>query len=81
MHATLPGGQTFLGDPQQYGLQGWQQGGWQQAPYGLWPGGFGQRGQLEEIAQIVSTVTPIVASLLQARSYQGHFGQFMPRAA
>ncbi len=34
-----------------------------------------------EIAQIVSTVTPIVLSLLQQRSYQGHFGQFMPRAA
>ena len=34
-----------------------------------------------ELAHIVQTVTPIVASLIQSRSYQGHFGQFMPRAA
>jgi hypothetical protein len=29
----------------------------------------------------VSTITPIVASLIQSRSYQGHFSQFLPRAA
>jgi hypothetical protein len=40
-----------------------------QAGWGVHPG---------EIAQIV---TPIVTSLLQSRSYQGHFGQTMPRAA
>ena len=34
-----------------------------------------------ELAQIVSTVTPIVAALIQSRSYQGHFGQYLPRAA
>lgn len=34
-----------------------------------------------EVAQIVSTITPLVASLVQSRSYQGHFGQFLPRAA
>jgi hypothetical protein len=35
----------------------------------------------EDIGTIVNTVTPLVASLLQSRSYQGHFGQFLPRAA
>jgi hypothetical protein len=34
-----------------------------------------------DLAQIVGMVTPIVTSLIQARWYQGHFGQFMPRAA
>ena len=54
---------------------------------GFWPGfqGFhGQGGanlQPYEIAQIVSAVTPLVVSLLQSRNYQGHFGQFLPRAA
>jgi len=33
-----------------------------------------------EIAQIVTAVAPVVASCLQSRAYQGHFGQFMPRA-
>jgi hypothetical protein len=166
MHATIPGGQTFLGDDigtivntvtpivasvlhgrgsqpyggyqpwaggyspmgfgaQGFGAQGFGAQGFQgsQSPYGWWQGGVGQRGQFEEvaqlvgaivpvvlaglqsrfhqpyqpgfqfqspmgaglqpydIAQIVSTVTPIVTSLLQSRGYQGHFGQFMPRAA
>lgn len=41
---------------------------------------FQQMGGLPpyELAQIV---TPIVSSLLQSRSYQGHFGQWLPRAA
>jgi Caspase domain len=34
-----------------------------------------------EVAQLVNTVMPIVASLVQSRSYQGHFGQYLPRAA
>ena len=37
--------------------------------------------QPHDVAQIVNTVTPIVASLIQSRGYQGHFGQFLPRAA
>jgi hypothetical protein len=37
--------------------------------------------QPHEIAQIVSAVTPLVVSFIQSRSYQGHFGQFLPRAA
>jgi len=45
------------------------------------PGQAGANLQPHEIAQIVSAVTPVVASLIQSRSYQGHFGQFMPRAA
>ncbi len=65
----LPGGQGWPG------AQSW------------WPGSLGFHGQQGaglqpyEIAQIVSAVTPLVASLLQSRSYQGHFGQFLPRAA
>jgi caspase domain-containing protein len=43
----------------------------------MFPGGA----QPYDIAQIVSTITPIVASLIQSRSYQGHFSQFLPRAA
>ena len=54
--------------PQQQHFQGFQQG----QGAGLNP---------YEIAQLVSTVTPIVASLVQSRSYQGHFSQFLPRAA
>ena len=34
-----------------------------------------------EIAQIVSAVAPVLASCIQSRAYQGHFGQFLPRAA
>jgi hypothetical protein len=49
-----------------------------QQPFGLQPP-FGLPPY--ELAQLVQTVTPIVASLIQSRSYQGHFGQFMPRAA
>jgi len=139
MHATIPGGQTFMGEggfsPFGFGTPGWS------GQQGMWGGGFGQqqRGLHEEIsqivsavvpavlaslqnrsyqpylpgfqpppfqggfggfqgghgfsggmagslppwelAQIVSAVTPIVASLVQSRSYQGHLGQFMPRAA
>jgi hypothetical protein len=53
--------------------------GQQQSPFG---GGWGYQGLPPyEIAQIAQTVTPIVASLLQSRGYQGHFGQFLPRAA
>lgn len=147
MHATLPGGQTFLGEdigtivntvtpivasvlhsrasqpygtgyplyagaysPMGFGAPGFQ--GWQ-GPQAWWSGGFGPRGQFEDVAQIVgavvpavlatlqgrafppympglqpydvaqivSTVTPIVTSLIQSRGYQGHFGQFLPRAA
>jgi caspase domain-containing protein len=67
----LPG---FL--PQAQYFQGFQR--------GLGGPGFGGLGgylQPHEIAQIVSAVTPIVASLVQSRSYQGHFGQYLPRAA
>ena len=64
-----------------------------QGGYGSFQGGQGFQGgyggqapwgptlQPYEIAQIVSAVAPIVASLIQSRSYQGHLGQFMPRAA
>ena len=158
MHATIPGGQTLLGDDigtivntvtpivasvlqsrvhQPYagatfsplglgplGSQGWP------GTQGWWQGGLGQRGLLDEIGQVVGAVipavlpvlqsrqfsfqpfqpyfqpfqwysqpfhspmgpglqpyeiaqivTPIVASLVQSRAYQGHFGQTMPRAA
>ena len=51
-------------------------------PYPQQPFGFSYQNQPPlDVAQIVNTVTPIVASLLQSRGYQGHFGQFMPRAA
>jgi len=43
--------------------------------------GLGAGVQPYEVAQLVSAVTPIVASLVQSRSYQGHFGQFLPRVA
>jgi hypothetical protein len=58
-----------------------------QGGYSSFQGGHGFQGpmgptlQPYEIAQIVSTVAPIVTSLIQSRSYQGHLGQFMPRAA
>ena len=61
--------------------------GWPGAPgqgQGWWQGGSFQGGanlQPYEIAQIVSAVTPLVVQLLQSRGYQGHFGQFLPRAA
>ena len=48
-----------------------------QSPYGQ----GGANLQPYEVAQIVSAVTPLVVSLLQSRSYQGHFGRFLPRAA
>jgi Caspase domain len=70
------------------GAQGWWQGGGFQSPYAQGSQGFhgypAQQGanlQPYEIAQIVSAVTPLVVSLLQSRNYQGHFGQFLPRAA
>jgi hypothetical protein len=70
--------------------QGWWQGGFGgfQSPYAQgaqsfhgYPGQQGANLQPHEIAQIVSAVTPLVVSLLQSRNYQGHFGQFLPRAA
>jgi hypothetical protein len=156
MQATIPGGQTFMGEgtfsPFGFGTPGWSG---QQGMQGMWGGGYGQQHGLHEqvgqvvaaivpailaslqnrphqpylpgfqpsfqgggfgglqggfggfqggfgglqggqgftggmgggslppyeIAQIVSAVTPIVASLIQSRSYQGHLGQFMQRAA
>jgi hypothetical protein len=82
----VPGGQGWPGAQG----QGWWQGGFGgfQSPYAQGPQSFhgypGQQGanlQPYEIAQIVSAVTPLVVSLLQSRNYQGHFGQFLPRAA
>ena len=52
-----------------------------QSPFAAFQGGIGLGVQPYELAQIVSMITPLVASLLQSRSYQGHFGQFLPRAA
>jgi hypothetical protein len=63
-----------------HGAQGWWQGSGFQGFHG-YPGQQGANLQPYEIAQIVSAVTPLVVSLLQSRSYQGHFGQFLPRAA
>jgi hypothetical protein len=62
--------QPFLQQP--FGQQAFGQQG-----LSMFPGGA----QPYDIAQIVSTITPIVASLIQSRSYQGHFSQFLPRAA
>jgi len=76
-----PFGQGVQGGQGWPGAQGWWQGSFQ-SPYAQ--GFHGQSGanlQPYEIAQIVSAVTPLVVSLLQSRSYQGHFGQFLPRAA
>jgi hypothetical protein len=64
---SFPQFQPFQGFPFQ-GLQGYQ-------------GPTGASLQPYEIAQIVSAVLPVVTSLIQSRGYQGHFGQFMPRAA
>jgi hypothetical protein len=53
------------------------------APTGVYRG----RDEIDRVAsaikarQIASVVTPIVVALLQSRSYQGHFGQYQPRAA
>lgn len=68
------GGFSPFGQSQQTPWPG-AQSGWHQ------PGPMGANLQPYEIAQIVSAVTPLVVSLIQSRSYQGHFGQFMPRAA
>lgn len=76
----LPGLQPFQGFQGQQGFQ-WPHG--FQAPQGL-QGSYGQMGggvQPNEVGQIASVVTPIVLALLQSRSYQGHFGQYQPRAA
>jgi caspase domain-containing protein len=59
------------------------QGAWPQMGFGFQPQFQHQMGpgiQPHEIAQIVSTVTPIVTSLLQSR-YQAQVAQQMPRAA
>ena len=77
-----PFGQGVQGGQGWPGAQGWWQGAGFQSPYAQ--GVHGQSGanlQPYEIAQIVSAVTPLVVSLLQSRNYQGHFGQFLPRAA
>ncbi len=76
---------------QQPYLPGFQPQGFQpqsfQGGFGGFQGGHGFSGGMggslppHEIAQIVSIVAPIVASLVQSRTYQGHLGQFMPRAA
>jgi Caspase domain len=55
--------------------------GYQPQPFQGFQSGQGGGPHPYDVAQLVSTVTPIVASLVQSRSYQGHFGQFMPRAA
>ena len=73
----LPFGQGFHGTQGWPGAQGWWQGDGFQSPYGQ----GGANLQPYEVAQIVSAVTPFVVSLLQSRSYQGHFGRFLPRAA
>jgi hypothetical protein len=85
-----PFAQGMHGGQGLHGAQGWP------GAQGGWPGGFGGFGsphgqpfpgqsganlQPYEIAQIVNAVTPLVVSLLQSRGYQGHFGQFLPRAA
>ena len=52
--------------------------GWQGAP-GWGPGGFGQRGLPEEVAQIVGAVVPAVLASFQTRAYQPYLPGFQPQ--
>lgn len=89
------GGQQHLGGQGMPWGGSWQPGGgYGQGGYGQGGPGFGQSGfgygqgtqpslalQPNEIAQLVSVITPLVASIVQSRNVQMQMGQGLPRAA